>query len=246
MTRLSNHEVVLGKLLASLLDVLVMLATALPIFLLLTLFGGVSPAQVARVFAVTLATILAAGSLGSTVALARDKTFQSLAMTALVLVIWIGTFEALALAGSGPLAQFAAAASPVRAILTAAHPFRDTQGFWAIDTWFVVVALGISILLNALAIARLRVWNPGRELLPTKIEEEEPKNQEAKNQRTEEPKNQRGRETSVFGSSVLGTLTHARPHRPGTTELSPLAAEVAARGPAGAGPAGRGLVYTLG
>ena len=31
----------------------------------------------------TLATILAAGSLGSTIALARDKTFQALAMTAL-------------------------------------------------------------------------------------------------------------------------------------------------------------------
>ena len=68
---------------ASLLDVLVMLATALPIFMLLTLFGGVSLSQVGRVFAVTLATVLVAGSLGSTVALAREKTFQSLAMTAL-------------------------------------------------------------------------------------------------------------------------------------------------------------------
>ena len=95
MTRLSNHELVLGKLLASLLDVLVMLATAAPIFMLLTLFGGVSPMQVARVLAVTLATILVAGSLGSTIALARDKTFQSLAMTALVLVIWIGAWEAV-------------------------------------------------------------------------------------------------------------------------------------------------------
>src|SRR5262245_57019743 len=171
MTRLSNHELVLGKLLASLLDVFVMLATALPIFMLLTLFGGVSPAQVMRVFAVTLATILAAGSLGSTVALARDKTFQSLAMTALVLVSWVAGFEALALAASGPLATFAAAASPVRAILSAAHPFRDTLGLWAIDTWFLFVALGITVLLNALAIARLRVWNPGRELL-VKTEEE--------------------------------------------------------------------------
>src|SRR5688572_12401507 len=129
MTRLSNHELVLGKLLASLLDVLVMLATAAPIFMLLTLFGGVSPAQVARVFAVTLATVLAAGSLGSTVALARDKTFQSLAMTALILVIWIGAWEAIAvLAGQArifgvPLAQIAAAASPLRAILIAADPY---------------------------------------------------------------------------------------------------------------------------
>src|SRR5262245_65336282 len=90
MTRLSNHELVLGKLLASLLDVLVMLASALPIFMMLTLFGGVSLVQVGRVFLVTLSTVLVAGSLGSTVALAREKTFQSLSMTALILVLWIG------------------------------------------------------------------------------------------------------------------------------------------------------------
>jgi ABC-type transport system involved in multi-copper enzyme maturation permease subunit len=64
MTRLSNHEVVLGKLFAGLLDVWVMLATAAPIFMLLTLFGGVSAAQVVRVFALTLATVLAAGRRG--------------------------------------------------------------------------------------------------------------------------------------------------------------------------------------
>jgi len=177
MTRLSNHELVLGKLLASLLDVLVMLATAAPIFMLLTLFGGVSPAQVVRVFAVTLATVLAAGSLGSTVALARDKTFQSLAMTALVLMIWIGGWEAAAaLAGQTlvagvPLAQIAAAASPLRAILIAADPYRDTLGlFSAADTWYVCTALALAALLNGLAILRLRVWNPGRDVLP-KVEE---------------------------------------------------------------------------
>ena len=85
-------------------------------------------------FAVTLATILAAGSLGSTVALARDKTFQSLAMTALMLMIWIGAWEAAAvLAGNATiggvlLESIAAAASPMRAILIAAHPNRDTLG----------------------------------------------------------------------------------------------------------------------
>src|SRR3954453_10538010 len=164
MTRLSNHELVLGKLLASLLDVLVMLATAAPIFMLLTLFGGVSPLQVARVLAVTLATILAAGSLGSTIALAREKTFQSLAMTALVLVIWIGAWEAAAvlipnqqIAGV-PIESIAAAASPIRAILVAAHPNRDTLALLAKpDSWFVLTALVITALLNGLAIVRLRV-----------------------------------------------------------------------------------------
>src|SRR4051794_25201944 len=151
MTRLSNHEIVLGKLLASLLDVLVMLATAAPIFMLLTLFGGVSPAQVARAFAVTLATVLAAGSLGSTVALARDKTFQSLALTALVIMIWIGAWEAIAVLvgptriGAVAVESIAAAASPLRAIRVAAQPNRDTLGlFAAADTWFVIASLVIA------------------------------------------------------------------------------------------------------
>ena len=42
MTRLSNHELVVGKLLASLLDVFAMVLAALPVFLLVTLLGGVS------------------------------------------------------------------------------------------------------------------------------------------------------------------------------------------------------------
>lgn len=178
MTRLTNHELVLGKLLASLLDVLVMLATAAPIFFFITLFGGVSIAQVVRVLAVTLATILVAGSLGSTIALARDKTFQSLAMTALTLVIWLVVLEAVALLGGHlmflgvPLETVVSAASPLRAILAAAHPTRDVLGwFHAPDTWYLFVAVTFASLLNAWAIVRLRVWNPGRDVFPASEQE---------------------------------------------------------------------------
>src|SRR5437764_9351137 len=45
MTRLSNHELVLGKLLASLLDVLVLLATASPHVILQPLSGGAQVSQ---------------------------------------------------------------------------------------------------------------------------------------------------------------------------------------------------------
>ena len=180
MTRLTNHELVLGKLLASLLDVLVMLATAAPIFFFLTLFGGVSVAQVVRVLAVTLATVLVAGSLGSTIALARDKTFQSLAMTALALVIWLVVVEAMALLAGNvalwgvPLEMAISAASPLRAILAAAHPTRDVLGwFQAPDTWYLLVALVLASLLNTWAIVRLRVWNPGRDVFPTTEQDSE-------------------------------------------------------------------------
>ncbi len=178
MTRLSNHELVLGKLLASLLDVLVMLLAALPIFMLLTLFGGISLGQVGRVFAVTLATALAAGSLGSTVALAREKTFQSLAITVLVLMMWLGAWEVIAalfgetsLAGI-PVSLLATSASPLRAILSAVHPYDGAAAGWlAGENLFVLSASVAVVLLNTVGIVMLRVWNPGRDVHPGQEEE---------------------------------------------------------------------------
>ena len=78
MTRMSNAELVLGKLFASLLSIFAMLVAALPVFMMVPLFGGVSFSQVFQAFLVTGAAALAAGSLGSTLALWREKTFQSL------------------------------------------------------------------------------------------------------------------------------------------------------------------------
>jgi ABC-type transport system involved in multi-copper enzyme maturation permease subunit len=96
MTNLSNTELVLGKLMASLLSVIVVVVAAVPILAILALLGGISAGQIFRVQAVTLASALVAGSLGSTVALWREKTFQALAMTALVLVLWLVGWEIVA------------------------------------------------------------------------------------------------------------------------------------------------------
>jgi hypothetical protein len=122
-------------------------------------------------------------------------------MTALILTIWIGAWEAVAALAGGvriggtPLESIAAAASPIRAILIAAHPHRDTLGlFAAADTWYVITALAIATLLNGLAILRLRAWNPGRDILPQV--QDESGAEEPKNQRTKEPK-------EAIGSLVL-------------------------------------------
>ena len=102
----------------------------------------------------TLATVLAAGSLGSTVALAREKTFQALAMTALILVMWIGLSEAArALLGTVWLGGWrvepiAEACSPLRAILAAAHP---VPGRFGTDAAYIGVCLVLAALLNGLA-----------------------------------------------------------------------------------------------
>lgn len=183
LTRMTNGELVLGKLFASLLNVFFMLGAALPLFMFITLFGGVSFAQVVRVFCVTLASVLVAGSLGSTLALWREKTFQTLSMTALVLVMWLGIWEAVDVAwGAEQLwgisgHAWATIFSPVRAVMAAAHPATASTGasqLWGHQVlWYLANAtLGI-ILLNLLAIARVRVWNPSRDVRPGQADQEE-------------------------------------------------------------------------
>ena len=105
LTNLSNQELVLGKLLASLLQVLVMFAAGLPVFMLLALLGGISVGQIARTAAVTAASILVCGSLGSTLALWREKTFQALALFVLILVLWLALGEMLAAGSAGTRAR---------------------------------------------------------------------------------------------------------------------------------------------
>lgn len=174
LTNLSNTELVLGKLLASMLNVLVLIFSALPAFMLMVLLGGVSFAQVIQVFAVTLAGALAAGSLGSLLAFWREKTFQTLALTALALVFWLAGWEAVARGalGDGWLGlsaqTWAIGFSPWQAMLEAMRPIVESDpALGPIRTsvnLFLLIAIGLTIGQNLIAIALVRVWNPSREL----------------------------------------------------------------------------------
>jgi ABC-type transport system involved in multi-copper enzyme maturation permease subunit len=173
LTRLNNSELVLGKLMASLVHVMTMLLAGLPVLGLTLLFGGISVQQVIRVTLVSVVTALAAGSLGSTLALWREKTFQAIALTALGLVFWILICEAVALGALGlapagvDASAWANVLSPLRAVALAARPAVDLVA----DTWYrnpvvlyLVLASLLTVALNALAIARIRIWNPSREV----------------------------------------------------------------------------------
>lgn len=174
LTRLSNQELVLGRLAASLLNVLMLVAAGLPVLLFTVLFGGVSFAQVARALSVTLATAIAAGSIGSTVALWREKTFQTLAIVAVLLVVWLAAGEALRLGAAGPQgAEWAAVVSPWQAIVAASAPLLDSAGqaaAWRHGYGFLLTALGVAGVANGLAIGLVRVWNPSREAAPRQDE----------------------------------------------------------------------------
>jgi ABC-type Na+ efflux pump permease subunit len=180
MTDLTNCEIVMGKLLGSLLQMAVMLAAALPIFMLCLLLGGASPEQVAKVFAVTAATALASGSLGILIASWREKTFQTLALTVLIIVLYftavVGVFGESQLMGQGvagligdarPLGISASVwrgmLNPFEAIAAAMDPRAPTEfvPFGHVEWAFVAAMLAITVALIGGAISLLRAWNSG-------------------------------------------------------------------------------------
>ncbi len=164
LTRLTGFEVVAGKLSASLLGPMSMLLCGFPLFLTLPLLGGVSPEQVIGVFVVTAATIFLAGATGTVVGMWREKSFQAIALTVLLLLMFVGMGE-IVTAIAGLPAAAVLAVSPPRALMAAASPLASLseQTAWGV-TAFVVVACVLASLILSVGVARVRVWNPSREV----------------------------------------------------------------------------------
>ena len=158
VSRLSDRELVLGKLAASLVRVMLMLLAAVPIFAIAGLFGGVTPVQLGRLFAVTAAAALAAASIATTVAFWKETTFQSLAITMFALIAWVAVGEAAA-AWRG--ADAAAIASPARAVFAALDPAGQRLLLPFLGTCAAVIAAG-----NAIAVTFVRRWNTASETRP--------------------------------------------------------------------------------
>jgi ABC-type Na+ efflux pump permease subunit len=172
LTHLSNVELVLGRLGASLLDVMVLLLAAVPLFLLAAMLGGVSYSQIAWVFSVTLASVVVCGSLGSTLALWREKTFQAVAITVLILVLWLGLWELVAAGMLGrawlgtATVTWAGWFSPWHALEAAMRPNLASSWTALVQTpaaIYVAVAGTLSALLCGVAIVKIRDWNTARE-----------------------------------------------------------------------------------
>jgi ABC-type transport system involved in multi-copper enzyme maturation permease subunit len=167
MTDLRNYEIVLGKLFGSLLQILLLLSGTLPIFAILLFLGGIAGDQVIQAFLIMAATAIAAGSLGGVVALWREKTFQSLALTVLFIVLYLCLVRALILlpALTGPNSTVAVLGwqerlDPFLALQSVLEPFAEAHTIIPAAYSFTFCMLVLSGLLNALGIWRLRVWNP--------------------------------------------------------------------------------------
>ena len=155
VSRLTDRELVLGKLAASLVRVFLLLLAAVPMFAIAALFGGVTPPQMARMFIVTVAAALTAASIATTVAFWKDTTFQALAITLFVLVAWVALGETVAAARGSDIA---AMVSPARAVFATLRPAGA-----ATLLPFLGTCAAIIVATNAVAVTRLRHWNVARE-----------------------------------------------------------------------------------
>src|SRR5262245_23179132 len=167
MTDLSDLEIVLGKLVAGLLNILTILAASVGLLSLCAFFGGISFGQVMNLFAVTAASGVAGGALGLLIALWRDRTFQSISLTILMVVFSVAgaelfaiAFPTLELAGV-PLVEVL---NPYRAMLAVLYPRSDqlTGVVRASRLVYIAVRLTFAAARVAFGTWKLRTWNPGR------------------------------------------------------------------------------------
>ena len=166
MTDLSDLEIVLGKLVAGLLNIFTILGASVGFLSICAFFGGISFGQVANLFAVTAASGVAGGALGLLVALWRDRTFQSIALTILMVVFSVAGVEAFAIAF--PTLEFLGVPlvevlNPYRAMVAVLYPQADqmTGVVRASSVVYIGARLTFAAALVAFGTWKLRKWNPG-------------------------------------------------------------------------------------
>jgi ABC-type transport system involved in multi-copper enzyme maturation permease subunit len=159
MTDMRNYEIVLGKLFGSLLPIATLILATIPLLMSLLLLGGLGLSQVIEAVIIVAATSLAAGSLGGLMALWRERTFQSLALTVLALVLYLCLVQGLSVFG---LQSLSAYLNPFVALARVQHPNAEEAGF-SPAYGFALVMLGWAILINGIGLLKLRVWNPSGE-----------------------------------------------------------------------------------
>ena len=172
MTDLRDHEIVLGKIMGSLLPMIVFQGVAIPFLLLIVLLGGVGFEQVFQLSIVLFGTAIAAGSLGALVALWRERTFQSLALTVLILLLYVLLVRGL---GVLPALFPSIDAGRVETVQQCLEPFLAlaavNDSLLHVETGFPPAyafgfcMLGWAIFLNLFGMWRLRVWNPSGEAI---------------------------------------------------------------------------------
>ncbi len=181
-TDLSDAEIVLGKLLARLLPVLGLIASAAPVMAIMTLFGGVDPALLAGSILVSLACGVFGCALALTLSIWGRKTHEVLLTTYAFGILWllsplmwwlvrrvlVDWLDLAWLPGESALMPY----NPVVLVITPVDAFPGMAGdvLWT-QMWFCALGLLASALLVGLSVWRIRavvVRQAGRSESPRK------------------------------------------------------------------------------
>ena len=162
-----DYEIVLGKMLGSLLPIAVLFGVTVPFFSMLLLLGGVSGEQVIQTILVLAATSFAAGSLGALVALWRDRTFQALALAVLSIVFYLFAAQGVGLLGGlflnpSQVTLLVSWLDPFSALVFVMEPPQQAvmiHPAYAFTIFMFLFGLG----LTGLGVVKLRRWNPSGE-----------------------------------------------------------------------------------
>jgi len=161
MTDLRDSELVLGKLCASLLSPVMLVAVSAPAFLFVYWLGGVTLEQIGWVVAVSLAAAVCAGGWGALVAFWREQTFQTLAISLIGVVLWIAAVEGVVALGGSSVAGWVGPLDPIRTVLAVLDPFN--QPAWPRLAAISVAELSaVAVVLVVATVLQLRIWNPSR------------------------------------------------------------------------------------
>jgi len=169
ITDMADYEIVLGKLFGALLPITILLGISVPVLSMILLMGGVDPSQVWQSGAVLLAASLVAGSVGGVVALWRERTFQALALSVLVLALYLALARAVPTAGRWLAGReydwdyLQACLDPFVAMLAVLDPPADGYSGLPPAYAYALTMLGLFLALNSFAIWKLRAWNPSGE-----------------------------------------------------------------------------------
>lgn len=176
MTDMRNRELALGKLLASLLIVGVLLTVSLPVFCALRLLGGITWAQILWSQLIIASAALAAGTWGCLVAFWREKTFQTLAISVMGVVFFTAAIEAvtIVLGVDSTAGHIVSRLSPYRALAEVMDPLSTISSgiVHVASPGSVVALLLLAVALASITINRMRVWNPSRQMRMSALETE--------------------------------------------------------------------------
>jgi len=179
MTELKDRELVSGKIQSSLLIVYVLLAASIPVFVFLYMLGGIELPQIIWVEILCLMTVFATGSWAGLVAFWREKTFQTLAISVLGMVAFLGVVELLAslVSAQSGVRPWIAGLNPFRSLYEILNPLSLSTGLQAvtISAWPSLISLFVlGMALKTYTVFRLRAWNPSRSVYQsTKKEKKE-------------------------------------------------------------------------